>query len=66
MLYEVCYEVYQCFMRYTSALKSAFALNQLRKIDFIKHFVLTNCRKEQPGSIVTETLKNGNIISKDT
>ena len=25
----------------------------------IKQFVVTNCSKERPGSIVTETLKNG-------
>ena len=28
----------------------------------IKHFVVTNCSKEQPGSMVTETLKNGILI----
>jgi len=27
--------------------------------DVIKQFVVTNCSKEWPGSIVTETLKNG-------
>ena len=29
----------------------------------IKQFVVTNCSKEQPDSIVTETLKNGILIS---
>jgi len=29
---------------------------------FFKHFVVTNCSKERPGSIVTETLKNGILI----
>ena len=28
----------------------------------IKQFVVTNCSKERPGSIVTETLKNGILI----
>ena len=28
----------------------------------IKQFVLTNCSKERPGSIVTETLKSGILI----
>ena len=28
----------------------------------IKHFVVTNCSKERPGSIVTKTLKNGILI----
>ena len=28
----------------------------------IKQFVVTNCSKEQSGSIVTETLKNGILI----
>ena len=28
-----------------------------------KQFVVTNCGKERPGSIVTETLKNGILIS---
>ena len=27
-----------------------------------KQFVVTNCSKERPGSIVTETLKNGILI----
>ena len=29
---------------------------------FIKQFVVTNCSKGRPGSIVTETLKNGILI----
>ena len=29
----------------------------------IKQFVVTNCRKERPGSIVTETLRNGIFIT---
>jgi len=29
----------------------------------IKQFVVTNCSKEQPGSIVTETLKNGIFVT---
>ena len=28
----------------------------------IKQFVVTNCSKERPGSIVTKTLKNGILI----
>ena len=28
----------------------------------IKQFVVTNCSKERPGSIVTTTLKNGILI----
>jgi len=32
----------------------------------IKQFVVTNCSKERPGSIVNETLKNGILILKDT
>ena len=28
----------------------------------IKEFVVTNCSKEQPGSIVTKTIKNGILI----
>ena len=28
----------------------------------IKQFVVTNCSSERPGSIVTETLKNGILI----
>ena len=31
-------------------------------LSLIKRFVVTNCSKEQPGSIVTETLKNGILI----
>ena len=32
----------------------------------IKQFVVRNCSKERPGSIVNETLKNGILILKDT
>ena len=32
---------------------------------FIKQFVVTNCSKERPGSIVNKTLKNGISILKD-
>ena len=32
----------------------------------IKQFVVTNCSKERPGSIVNETLKNGILMLKDT
>ena len=32
----------------------------------IKQFVVTNCSKEQPGSIVNETVKNGILIARDT
>ena len=32
--------------------------NTIRSGFTIKHFVVTNCSKERPGSIVTETLKN--------
>ena len=28
----------------------------------IKQFVVTNCGKEQPGSIVTKTIKNGIFV----
>ena len=31
----------------------------------IKQFVVTNCSKEQPGSIVNETLKNGISMLRD-
>ena len=31
-------------------------------VQFIKQFVVTNCRKERHGSIVTETVKNGILI----
>ena len=39
-------------------------VNQFRTI--IKQFVVTNCSKERPGSIVNETLKNGILMLKDT
>ena len=32
----------------------------------IKQFVVTNCSKERPGSIVNKTLKNGILMLKDT
>ena len=32
------------------------------KLTGIKQFVVTNCSKERPGSIVTGTLKNGILI----
>ena len=32
---------------------------------FIKLFVVTNCSKERPGSIVNKTLKNGTSMLKD-
>jgi len=35
-------------------------------IPFIKQFVVTNCSKERPGSIVNETLKNRILILIDT
>ena len=35
------------------------------KNKYIKQFVVTNCSKEQPGSIVNETLKNGILIPID-
>ena len=43
-------------------LQSIFILTELedgwlRVIDPIKQFVVTNCSKERPGSIVTKTLK---------
>ena len=31
----------------------------------IKQFVVTNCIKERPGSILNETLKNGFLMLKD-
>ena len=33
------------------------------RIVLVKQFVVTNCRKERPGSIATKTLKNGVLIS---
>ena len=46
--------------------ESIFTLNLFEKylgpISFIKQFVVTNCSKERPGSMVTETLKNGILI----
>ena len=36
-----------------------------RKKKTIKQFVVTNCSKERPGSIVNETLKNGISMLKD-
>ena len=36
-----------------------------RIVFFIKQFVVTNCSKERPGSIVNETLKNGILMLKD-
>ena len=33
---------------------------------FFKHFVVTNCSKERPGSIVNETVKKGILMLKDT
>ena len=33
-----------------------------RLYELIKQFVVTNCSKERPGSMVTETLKNGILI----
>ena len=35
----------------------------VKKITNIKQFVVTNCSKERPSSIVTETLKNGVFIT---
>ena len=32
--------------------------NQALLVKGVKQFVVTNCSKERPGSIVTETLKN--------
>ena len=40
---------------------SRFSSNHL-----FKQFVVTNCSKERPGSIVNETLKNGILMIKDT
>ena len=38
---------------------------QMFKSYLIKQFVVTNCSKERPGSIVNETLKNGISMLKD-
>ena len=35
---------------------------KLTNNDLIKQFVVTNCSKVRPGSIVTETLKTGILI----
>ena len=42
------------------------ALITLIRLSGIKQFVVTNCSKEQPSSIVNETLKKGILILKDT
>ena len=34
--------------------------------NFFKQFLATNCSKERPGSIMTETLKSGILIPIDT
>ena len=34
-------------------------------VALFKQFVVANCSKERPGSIVTETLKNGIFITID-
>ena len=42
------------------------SLLTVKKKDFfylVKQFVLTNCSKERPGSVVTETLRNGIFIT---
>ena len=36
------------------------------KAPHFKQFVVTNCSKERPGSIVNETLKNGILMLKYT
>ena len=36
--------------------------NSVRLLIF-KQYVVTNCSKERPGSIVTETLKNGIFVT---
>jgi len=58
--------------RYTRYTRLDKCLNHTRAdylepipVDFlsqVKRFVVTNCSKEQPSSIVTETLKNGILI----
>ena len=45
-----------------AALFSYIALITLIYLSGIKQFVVTNCSKEQPGSIVTKTLKNGILV----
>ena len=35
-------------------------------LSVFKLLVVTNCRKERPGSTVNETLKNGILIQQDT
>ena len=39
-----------------------FLLVFFKQFVVIKQFVVTNCSKERPGSIVTKTLKNGILI----
>ena len=44
-------------LRYDSTAKV-----RLNKLFAFKQFVVTNCSKERPGSIVTKNLKNGSLI----
>ena len=39
---------------------------RILKLSLFKQFVVTNCSKERPGSIVNETPKNGILMLKDT
>ena len=48
-----------------AALFSYIILITLTCLCGIKQFVVTNCSKERPGSIVNETLKNGISMLKD-
>ena len=41
-------------------------IQRIREPCRIKQFMVTNCSKEQPGSIVNETLKNGTLMLKAT
>ena len=45
-----------------SYIPTQFFLIQTRIVNEIKQFVVTNCSKERPGSIVTEALKNKILI----
>ena len=43
-------------------MSNVFCLQKSKNYGLFKQFVVTNCSKERPGSIVTETLKNGILI----
>ena len=51
-------DIYETLSKTFLALKANDKLGS----NSVKQFVVTNCSKERPGSIVTETLKNGILI----